>query len=286
MLDGIPYSPNSRPVNVYLNGEYIGVYELTEQIEVRDCRVNVNDTLTGDTNGFLVELDYYAKHPEDGDVTFQLGGQYYTVKSEIYNENQLNYIIETLTAVEEAIYDGDRFTLEELVDMDSLVDMYLLQEYAKNIDAGFSSFYMYQDVGGKLFFCPPWDFDLAFGNDDRLDGGSYEEIYVGEGRYGFIQNHLWYIELFSNDWFIDLAARRWKEITKTFIPELIEQVAHVAEVVNVDMGFNYNRWKFLGKKQQQEPRDVYTLKTYEEHVEYLLNWMQNRKEWLDMAFGV
>lgn len=286
LLDGIPYSPNARPVNVYLNGEYIGVYELTEQVEVRECRVNVNDSLTGKKNGFLVELDYYAKYPEEGDVTFRLGGQAYTVKSEVYNDDQLQYIIDCLTEVEEAIYDGDEDALDELVDMDSLVDMYLLHEFAKNIDAGFSSFFMYQEVDGKLYFAPPWDFDLAFGNDDRLDGGSYEELYVGEGRHGFMQNHLWYIELFKNDWFIDLAARRWKEITKTVVPEVIEQVQHVAEVVGEDMGFNYGRWKFLGKKQQQEPREVYILKTYEEHVDYLVTWMQNRKEWLDMAFGV
>ena len=68
--------------------------------------------------------------------------------------------------------------------------------------------------------------------------------------------------------------------------EGVAQALHAALKMGEDMGFNYGRWKFLGKKQQQEPRAVYILKTYEEHVDYLVTWMQNRKEWLDMAFGV
>ncbi|MBO5653539.1 MAG: CotH kinase family protein, partial [Clostridia bacterium] len=57
MLDGIPYSTNSRLVNVYLNGKYVGVYELAEQVEVGKDRINVDDSRSEAENGFLVELD-------------------------------------------------------------------------------------------------------------------------------------------------------------------------------------------------------------------------------------
>ncbi len=284
-LNGIPYSPNVMLVNVYLNNDYIGVYELTEQVEVGSYRVNINDSQTGPKNDFLVELDAYARRsPDEGDITFSLGNQYYTVKSDVYNDNQLAYIKNCIAEVESAIHGGDQEKLAKLVDIDSLVDMYVLQEYAKNIDAGYSSFYMYKSVDDKLFFAPPWDFDLAFGNDARLDNGSYEELYVGTGRFGFSQNHQWYIALFSNQWFVDLASARWNELTDTVIPEVINEVRRVANTVSPDMKYNYERWNFLGEKQQQEPSAIVKLTTYQEHADYLITWMENRKAWLDLEF--
>lgn len=285
-MDGIGYSPNVQHVSVYLNGEYIGVYELTEQIETKDYRVPINDGFTGNKNGFLVELDAYAKkETEEDDINFSVGDTYYTVKSNVYNDAQKNYIQQYITLVDNAIALGDRTVLEGLVDMDSLVDMYLIQEFAKNIDVGYSSFYMYREIDGKLHFGPPWDFDLAFGNDARLDEGSYEELYVGTGREEFRQNHLWYISLCENEWFMDLVRARWQEVTETIIPEVIADVRAVADMLETDMGYNYTRWEFLGKKQQQEPEEIIALTTYKEHADYLVKWMEDRKAWLDGEFA-
>ena len=285
-LTGIPFSPSSRLVNVYLNDEYIGVYELTEQMEVNEYRVNINDSQTGKENDFLVELDAYAKNPEEGDLSILIGEQYYTVKSDVYNDHQLNYIRQTLTQIENAIFSGDEKIISELVDIDSLVDMYVLQEYAKNIDVGFSSFYMYKTVKGKLCFAPPWDFDLSFGNDARLDDGSPDGLYVGIGRPDFRQNHLWYIALFQNEWFVELVSKRWAEVTDTIIPEVIAEVSATAALIEEDMGYNYERWNFLGKKQQQEPEAIVALLTYKEHADYLISWMESRKAWLDTYFAL
>lgn len=286
MLEGIPYSTASIPVSLYVNNEYAGVYELTEQVEVGKHRVPVEDTLTGDENGFLVELDRYARDADEDDVTFGVGNNLYTVKSKVANDAQLQYIISSVTEAEKAIYSGDRNRIAELVNMDSLIDMYLLQEFAKNIDAGFSSFYMYKEVGGKLTFAPPWDFDLAFGNDYRLDDGSPEGIYIGQGRKGFVQNHLWYISLYKRDWFKAEAAKRWREISATHIPTLIAEVSAVAQVLAPDMETNYTRWERAeGEAYQLEPDHIVALKSYDEYVEHLIGWMQARKEFLDSEFS-
>lgn len=285
-LDGIDYSPNVIHVSVYLNDEYIGVYELTEQIEAKDYRVPINDGFTGNKNGFLVELDAYAKKEnEEDDINFMVGESYYTVKSNVYNDAQKNYIQQYISLVDSAITLGDQMVLANLVDMDSLVDMYILQEFSKNIDVGYSSFYMYREIDGKLHFGPPWDFDLAFGNDARLDNGSYEDLYVGVGREDFRQNHLWYISLCQNEWFMDLVRARWQEVSDTVITEVIEEVRALAALLEVDMGYNYTRWQFFGKKQQQEPEAIIALTTYKEHADYLVKWMEDRKAWLDDEFA-
>ena len=278
MLGGIPFSCNARLVNVYLNSEYIGVYELTEQVEVGDYRVNIDDGRSTVENGFLVELDHYASG-----IYVRVGGQKYTVKSDVYSDEQVEFIKDYLQKVDDAIYEGDEKTLRELVDMDSVVDMYIVQEFAKNIDVGWSSFFMYRDVGGKLTFAPPWDFDLSFGNDARLDGGAYDGLYVGPGG-DIMQDHLWYNALFECEWFRSLVATRWRAVSKTLIPATIRAVKNAADDISADMEKNYEKWDILGKKQQQEPRQVYSLTTYKEHTDYLISWMESRKAWLDNEF--
>ncbi len=278
-LDGIPYSPNVRLVKVHLNDEYIGVYELTEQVEVKDYRVPVDDSYTMEENGFLVELDAYA----DGDYVY-VGGYRFAVKSDLHSEEQLDFIQNYLDEVYYNICIGDMKALGKTVNMKSVVDMYLLQEFAKNIDIGWSSFYMYRDVDGKLFFAPPWDLDLAFGNDARLDNGSFTDLYVGTGRPGFMQNHEWFIMLYEYDWFKDLVKSRWKNVSHLF-DEVIEDVRAMAEYITPAMDENYEKWDFLGKKQQQEPQAIVDLTTYKEHADYLVEWMTNRKAWLDQEFA-
>ena len=286
MLSGIPVSPCFLAVHVYLNGEYEGVYELTEQIEVAKGRVPVDDSLAGYENGFLIELDRYARAPDEGDVTFGVGENLYTVKSEVKNEKQLAFITEYITLVEEAVYSGDKNKFSELVDINSVVDMYLLQEFSKNIDAGFSSFYMYRNAGGKLCFAPPWDFDLAFGNDRRLDKGSSEGLYIATGRKNFSQNHRWYIELYKTDWFKALIKKRWKEITNREIKAVISEVESMAERLSLDMEQNFRRWPEFDIRLHQEPEHTLTFTTYKEHTDYLADWMRGRKEFLDGIFLV
>lgn len=285
LLEGIPYCTRAKLVNVYLNGNYIGVYELCEQVEVKPGRINIDDSRRDEINGFLVELDYYADREDEEEAIFEINGSLFTVQSKIKTEKQLAYIRQCIASLDDAIYAGDAEHLAKIVDMNSLVDMYLLQEFSKNIDVGFSSFYMYKDVEGKIFFAPPWDFDLAFGNDERLDNGSPEGLYVATGREELDQSNQWYIQLFSYDWFRILAAERWETVSLEIVPQVIAAVRAAADDIADDMEYNYQKWLFLGEKQHMEPDEIASLTTYEEHVAYLLTWMENRRAWLDQEFA-
>ncbi len=284
LLDGITWSPAVCFVDLYIGGDYAGVYELSQQVEVSSHKLPVNDSLTLGENGFLAELDYYAKTPDEDDITFTVGKSYYTVKSRVQNDSQLTFIKEYIAEVEEAIFAHDIQKLSKLVDMDSLVDMYLIQEFSKNIDCGFSSFYMYKNPDEKLYFSAPWDFDLAFGNDRRLDDGSAKNLYIATGRKGFIQNHLWYMELWKTDSFKALAAARWKELSGKEIPQLISLVAHKAEELSIPMERNFMVWPSFGERLHHEPDHLLEFLTYKEHADHLISWMKTRKAFLDNAF--
>ena len=64
---GFDYVPWSQPVDVVLNGEYRGCYQLTDQITVDPNRVDITEMTPADnegealTGGYLVELDGYAQ---------------------------------------------------------------------------------------------------------------------------------------------------------------------------------------------------------------------------------
>lgn len=280
LFSGLEYSSSCSLVELYLNGKYDGVYMICEQVKVDKNRVDVNDKLNIPENGFLIELDRYAEGVENVDY-FMSGGFAYTIKSSIQSNEQVKYVQNYINNVEEAIFGNDRQKIEDLVDMKSCIDMYILQEYMKNIDVGWSSFFMYiKENGGKLYFGPPWDFDLAAGNDYRLDDGSYRSIYVGNGEYHFTQEHRWYVKLMTYGWFQKLVRERW-DIVKSYILDVIKEVGIVGNSYIGSCERNFKRWRIFGSRINQEPEKVMALDSYSEHLDYLIKWLNNRWEWID-----
>lgn len=57
---------------------------------------------------------------------------------------------------------GNKYSkVTDLVDIQSFVDTYIVQELMDNPDVGYSSFYIYKDKDGKLFTGPVWGFDIV-----------------------------------------------------------------------------------------------------------------------------
>ena len=169
-LGTIPYVPACTWVNVYINGDFRGMYTLAEKIEVASDRVNIDESPSTDPNtvGYLVEYDlrgaYEAGAKKDLDYFYIPGLDEtfaWSIKSEVYNTEVTAAIRAHLIACNAAIMSGVRSEMAEYVDMDSFIDMFILQELSKNPDAGCSSFYMQRDAGGKLCLTAPWDFDFA-----------------------------------------------------------------------------------------------------------------------------
>ena len=214
-----------------------------------------------------------------------MGKEKYTLKSDYIDSNQMDEIISCITQVEAAIKNGDEQKIKELVDIESCVDMYLLQEYTKNTDVGWSSFYMYkQDGNDKLRFGPGWDFDIAMGNDYRLDKGSYENIYVG--RYsGFYQQSWWYIYLCRMEWFREIVLERWNTKFYDYAHQTLTELKSYAELNWEELEGNFERWKIFGQKINSEPKQIRELRSYLEHYRYFIAWVELRLEWLDSCFN-
>ncbi|MGM9637740.1 MAG: CotH kinase family protein [Eubacteriales bacterium] len=273
-LSGIAWNSAARSVEVYLNGEYRGVFLLCEQNQVNEYRVNINDDIEAepDQRGYLIELSGYAEDPY-----FVVNGTKYQIISDLSTDanlfnRQCAYIEDYLWQCWYAVQSGDQATIEQLIDMDSVVDTYLVEELFKNLDAGWDSFYMYKDKDGKLTFGPIWDFDQSGGNADE-GCENYYDLRAG------ITN-TWFKTLLQYGWFKAKITARWNEL-KGQIDTIPDMIRAQAEAGYNSYCRNFERWPIFGQKINRETAVIRALSSYKEHYEYYANWMANRIDWLD-----
>ena len=281
-FDHIAHAPNSTSVDVYLNGEYRGVYLLAEEITLSSAHVDLDDSgrETETDTGYLIELSSYAT-----DVAFELAGRRYEIKSDLSSKHsvakrQRAYIGDYVTAAYNALLGGDKAAVARYIDLDTLVDAYLAEELLKNLDMGWDSFYLHKDAGGKLCFGPLWDFDLSLGNANF--GCQYvSELYCATSYPPTAaQSNPWFIAAMQLDWFRAMVVERWEQM----LPSLAVYPAYI-----LDMGQtyaasferNFKRWNIFGTVQNRETPLITSLATYREHYTYLASWLGGRLAWLD-----
>ena len=168
---GVHFTSAHRMVDLFLNGTYMGMYVITEKVEVAPNRVEIDEE-----NDILFEVDqYYEEQGEFGFAFFDLGEKYYfrvhspTEEGTVENSKQVLY-----TAMK-ALKSGDEKEFLKYFDLDSWARMLLVQLYTMNNDAYLGSFYFYYNSDdGKLYACSPWDFDWSFGNSPR-SGSKYRD---------------------------------------------------------------------------------------------------------------
>lgn len=175
---GAKYTPYCQPVDVIFNGEYRGCYQLCDQIDIREGRVDITEMKpednTGDalTGGYLIEIDAYAS--KEKCYFWSNKGIPVTIKSpddEKITAQQKKYIEEYFNNVLNKVF-SDHFIHEEWgyyphFDIDSFLKHFIIGELSGNTDT-YWSVYMYKERGDqKLYTGPVWDFDIAFDNDSR-----------------------------------------------------------------------------------------------------------------------
>lgn len=174
-LIGMTWTPMAQPVEVVLNGDYIGLYFLTETIRVDKDRVNIVEQEDEETDshkitgGWLVEIDNYNEDPH---VTIKEGGKHtmwVTYKTpEVLSSAQEQFLQNEMKRIDELVY-GDKNSnkLWEILDIDALARFYIVQELTDNYESFHGSCYLYREMGDgeKWKFGPVWDFGSSFNRD-------------------------------------------------------------------------------------------------------------------------
>lgn len=176
---GLSYTPAQEPVEVVLNGQYIGLYFLTEKIRVDKNRVNIEQQADGETDadkitgGWLLEIDnspqedesvHFIEKPSSSDLHDMIFVTYHSPK--MLSDTQEQWLKEYLNNVNTAIYTDDKLSTEweQYIDIDTLAMFYIIGEIMDDIEYFAGSCFMYKHHGDntKLIFGPVWDFGNAF----------------------------------------------------------------------------------------------------------------------------
>ncbi|WP_052331323.1 CotH kinase family protein [Lewinella cohaerens] len=303
--------PRTQLCEVFINGDYRGVYVFMEKIKRDNGRVdiaklteedNAGDELTG---GYIVKLDketggdaiawtspfaplsggfqstnYLLHYPELPDITDQ----------------QLEYISSYITDFESAIYsenlDDPATGYKNYIDVNSFVDYILTTELCKNIDSYRISTFLYKKKdsnGGKLYAGPLWDYNLAWGNVDYCEANltsgwelDFNTVCSGDA---WLNPPFWARMITADTAFANAMNCRWRELrsgpwhTDSIMGFIDEQVSFLEEA----QPRNFSRWPILGE--YVWPNN-FVGSTYSEEIDYLKTWTLQRLDFMDrFMFG-
>lgn len=272
------FTPRARFVEVILNGEYLGNYLLTDQVEVGPTRINIPELKASSpdsdvSGGYLLEVDERL----DEIVWFRSLLQVaFTVKSpESITTKQLDYIRNYIQQVENTLYSPDFAHPTEgyskYINTETFINWYLVNELLKNNDAVFfSSVFIYKDRNAKLSMGPVWDFDLAAGNM------TYNGNNLPEGWW--VKQSVWINRLFDDPVFVQKVKARWNALKGPQTSTLFSFINTTAEELKASQKENFNKWDLLYS--YTWPNAV-SLGSYESEVQYMKEWLSKRIKWMD-----
>jgi len=298
------WQPRNRFCEVWLNGGYIGVYQLMESVKRDNNRVDISklntDEISGDdlTGGYILKVDktggtgpeeYFQINPS---IRYNYSKKYvftyvYPKYEEIADE-QKNYIRQFLTDAENTL-NGRSFSdpaegFRKYFDTKSFIDFQIIQELCNNVDGYRFSTFFHKDKnsdGGQLKAGPLWDFDLCYGNVDYADFNlatdtwlypKYQDMYGGRMH--------WWARMMDDLGYRASFATRWKELRKgsfsndSIMSYIDNCIAYLGKAVDR----NFGRWPIIGNYVWP---NYFVGDTYEEEVDYLKDWITRRVNWID-----
>ena len=277
----LEYTPDSKFVDVYLNGVLQGNYILCEAVEAGSTRVDI-DT---DNNEFLLERDV---RDDEGTVYFTspvFGIRFGINEPEEPTAEQLQWLMDFLTKAENALKSKNMTEVEKYFDIDSIIDFYIIMEYFKQVDVsvGSTRFYI---KGGKIYGGPVWDFDLTMGNCLSSYYTAYNNV-GGSGKSceGIYCNVDWFYRFNSINAFVEKRNARYLELQDAIVnlyTDTGKGENYMDKTIEAnELSFNRN-YKEAGWKIDIAYNTFERLpdKTYEENVQYLRTWLEERNEWL------
>ncbi len=285
-LSGLEYTSTHIPVNLYINGEYMGVYTFADKIEAGKGRLDLGDPVYGANGvedvGFLLEIGWdfdgenvYNKDFFNTEWAFRI----YVKEPEIPQANtpEFTFIKNYVIATENALLNGG---WENYIDLDSWVDWFIVNELTFNTESSFyRSCYLWKPAGGKLRLGPVWDFDMAFGNHYG-DLPGYNGWCTTESTYQYLYTN-WMNLLIRYPAFTDRLVERWNEVKDSLLVTSLEAIDTYSEMLDGSEQQNFKRWDIMGVGVGMGSVDIYTYNTYDKQVQYLRDFINTRWQYID-----
>jgi hypothetical protein len=304
------YASRSKYCEVVLNGEYIGLYVLLEKVKRDANRVNIKklepSDVSGDalTGGYIIKIDKTDGENNDGwystylpfpQSTYSVFYQYHIPKPDEIVQQQKDYIQNKIfqfeTMMTFAANISDTVTgYPKILDTESFVDFFIVNELAKNVDGYRLSTYLYKDRDSrnpKIYAGPVWDFNLGFGNADYYNGWltngwemefltDYQNIPSGEPYL----TPNWWRKLFNDTNFRNKVYARWQNVKTDFIntQKIFNCIDSLTILLDESKTRNFEKWPVLGVWVWP---NYFVGQTYAQEIIYLKTWITNRLNWMN-----
>ena len=265
----MPYTPFGRAVDVVMNGDYKGCYQLCDQVHVHKGRVEV------DEGGFLIEADAYAN---DEDVYFYSNNgtpvSIHYPKSDSITTAQKNAIKSVFNKMEKSTHPN--------MDRETFLRHFLVGELSGNTDTYWSTYFYKNSTSDTVYTGPVWDFDLAFENDDRTQPICSHSQYIYRccgSCAGDMRN---FVNTFINN---STNSNRLKTIYAAYrdngalsADAMIAVVDSLEAEIESSAALNFERWPILSEYVHQNFR---VGGTYAQEVEWVREYLIERFAWMD-----
>lgn len=276
-MTDLPYTPAVRYIEILLNGQYQGVYLLTEHQEPGPDRVDITEMEDTDnagvevTGGYRLEIDGRLEENQEPGWRTAKNVPVVVKDPDPTTPEQWAYITTYVQAFENALFSANFADpvngYRRYLDVDSFIDHYLVQELTKNQDVFWSSTFFTKERGDDLLrFGPVWDFDRSMGSlKGVVDLGP--EGFRARGRGP------WSSRIFQDPTFVAQVAQRWQELRPVFatIPDqLLAKGAELRPAIDNDLPV----WNYPvnpGLDTTDTP-------------EFLADWLVDRMAWLDTQY--
>ena len=266
---GMAWTAHQYPLEVVLNGSYIGLYELAETNRIGSNRVDIweqpneNEDPETVSGGWLVEIDNYTD-PCQITVEEPTGPMWVTYHSpDVLSELQEEWLKGSMQALCDAVYDSDKAhsKWEDMLDVESIARYFIVSEVMDYQDAFDGSFYLHRDLGEgcKWVAGPLWDISC-------MQRYKTDYTFRMEGTYAF-KTHL--IKGLINDpEFCDAVKTVWEEFYPTKAKEWLAKATewfNFPEALECD----YERWEIESRPSQQD------------RIAWLCRVLNRNLEWFD-----
>jgi hypothetical protein len=265
-----PFTNHYIPIELVLNGVYVGSYLLTEQIQVGNGRVDIDED-----DGFLVEMDFY--YDEEPKFKTDIIPLPFMIKSpeDLANQSDYDFVKNDLNRLVSALFSEDfpENGYRELINMDTFVDYILINDILMNWELQVpASVYMYKDsdAASRINMGPLWDFDCGFGYAGS--GRAFFKKYTGRipnfpDRDGYVGQQF-FRKFFEDPIFCEKYKERWNE-KYVDINEVLLFIDTMANTLDKSQDANYTVWQFSNTV------------NYEAEITNMKMWLRNRIEYLN-----
>jgi len=279
-MNGLRWTPRSVFTELFVNGHYLGSYQLIEEIKIAPNRVN----LAG-ANALIAEFDAFSgARDTDGMKTKPQDPENGTLRNALI-ANHVNPFLAFLRA-------NDPRWLN-LIDMPSYVDYYLVREFTKDKDADFyfSNFYYTDDAynaNSRMFMGPVWDFDRSAGNEASITSSTVAKPTGWWVRYHNTTavDRATHLEESRRNWYNRLTARpdfrgqlclRWRQKASVFQGVGYGGIDSAIGALGGPLVAANDR-AVWGRSSVDRPR---SRGKWKKEVKYLRKWYRKRFNWMN-----